>query len=80
MQPHSIRIKLCDQPFDAFNLRWVGRRTQQLDVALNPFVYFYARLAHALTPRHYMPNADRLLWFQLELTAICPPFAKRGQP
>ena len=46
MQPHSIRVKLCDQPLDAFDLRWVSRRTQQLEVALNPFVYFYARLAH----------------------------------
>jgi hypothetical protein len=49
MQQHSIRIKLCDQPLDAFDLRWVSRRTQQPEVALNPFVYFYARLAHALT-------------------------------
>jgi hypothetical protein len=48
MQPHSIRIKLYDQPIDAFDVRWVSRRTQQLEVALNPFVYFYARLAHAL--------------------------------
>jgi hypothetical protein len=48
MQPHSIRIKLFDQPLDAFDLRWVSRRTQQLEVLLNPFVYFYARLAHAL--------------------------------
>jgi hypothetical protein len=54
MQPHSIRIKLFDQPLDAFGLRWVSRRTQQLAVALNPFVYFYARLAHALTPRHFI--------------------------
>jgi hypothetical protein len=46
MQPHSIRMKLCDPPLDAFDLRWVSRRTYQLAVALNPFVYFYARLAH----------------------------------
>jgi hypothetical protein len=65
MQPHSIRIKLCDQPLDAFDLRWVSRRTQQLALALNPFVYFYARLAHARTPpAFHMPNADRWLWFQ----------------
>jgi hypothetical protein len=48
MQPHSIRVKLRDQPLDAFDLLWISRRTQQLAVALNPFVYFYARLAHAL--------------------------------
>jgi hypothetical protein len=42
MQPHSIRMKLCDPSLDAFDLGWVGRRTQQLAVALNPFVYFYA--------------------------------------
>jgi hypothetical protein len=54
MEPHSIRKKLCDQPLDAFDLRWVSRRTQQLAVALNPFVYFYARLAHGLTPRHFI--------------------------
>ena len=42
-------MKFCDQPLDAFDLRWVSRRTQQLAVALNPFVYFYARLAHVLT-------------------------------
>jgi hypothetical protein len=65
MQPHSIRMKLCDQPIDAFDLRWISRRTQQLAVALNPFVYFYARLAHALTSRHFIcTNADRWLWFQ----------------
>jgi hypothetical protein len=46
MQPRSIRMKLRDQPFDAFDLRRVSRRTQQLAVALNPLVYFYARLAH----------------------------------
>jgi hypothetical protein len=28
MQPRSICVKLCDQPFDAFDLRWVSRRTQ----------------------------------------------------
>jgi hypothetical protein len=28
MQPHSIPMKLCDQPIDAFDLRWVSRRTQ----------------------------------------------------
>jgi hypothetical protein len=48
MQPHSIRVKLRDQPFDAFDLRGVCRRTQQLAEALDSFVYFYARLAHAL--------------------------------
>ena len=48
MQPHSIRVKRRDQPLDAFDLRRVSRRTKQLEVALNPFVYFYARLAHAL--------------------------------
>jgi hypothetical protein len=52
MEPHSIRVKLRDQPFDAFDLGWVSRRTQQLAVALNPFVYVYARLAHALLSRH----------------------------
>jgi hypothetical protein len=46
MQPHSIRVKPRDQPFDAFDLRWVSRRTQQFEVLLNPLVYFYARLAH----------------------------------
>ena len=82
MQPHSIRIKLCDQPLDAFDLGWVSRRTQQLEVALNPFVYFYARLAHCPdAPAFYMSNADRWLWFNLgRLTANCSPFAKRGQP
>jgi hypothetical protein len=40
MQPRSIRVKLCDPPFDAFDLRWISRRTQQLDVPPNPFVYF----------------------------------------
>jgi hypothetical protein len=58
MQPHSIRMKLCDPPIDAFDLRWVFRRTQQLAMQLNPFVNFYARLAHALT------NTARRLWFQ----------------
>jgi hypothetical protein len=71
MQPHSIRIKLFDQPLDAFGLRWVSRRTQQLAVALNPFVYFYARLAHALTPRH--------LYAQCRPMALVS-IAKRGQP
>jgi hypothetical protein len=51
MQPYSIRVKLCDQPLDAFDLRWVSRRNQRLEVALNPFVYFYTRLAHALMLR-----------------------------
>jgi hypothetical protein len=31
-----------------FDLDWVGRRTHYVAVALNPFVYFYARPAHAL--------------------------------
>jgi hypothetical protein len=48
MQPRSLRVEFGDQSIDAFDLRCVGRRTQQLAVALNPFVYFYARLAHAL--------------------------------
>jgi hypothetical protein len=48
MQPHSVGVKLDNQLIDAFDLRWVSRRTQQREVALNLFVYFYARLAHAL--------------------------------
>ena len=52
MQPHSVCVKLDDQLIDAFDLRRVSRRTQQREVALNPFVYFYARLAHALMPDH----------------------------
>jgi hypothetical protein len=51
MQPHSIPKEICDQPIDALDLRCVSRRTQYLAVALNPFVYVYARLAHDLTPR-----------------------------
>ena len=46
MQPHSIRIKPYDQPVDAIDLQWVSRRAQHLAVALNPFVYVYAGLAH----------------------------------
>jgi hypothetical protein len=70
MQPHSIRIKLCDQPLDAFDLRWVSRRTQQLALALNPFVYFYARLAHAL-------DAPGILYAPMPTDGFG---FKRGQP
>jgi hypothetical protein len=34
-------------------------------VAVNLLVYFYARLAHALTPQYFIStNAARWLWFQ----------------
>jgi hypothetical protein len=37
MQPHSVGVKLDNQLIDAFDLRWVSRRTQQREVALNLF-------------------------------------------
>jgi hypothetical protein len=67
MEQHSIRIKLCYRSLDALDLRRVSRRTQCLPVALNLFVYFYARLAHAVMSSISLHNkADRWLWFQKE--------------
>jgi hypothetical protein len=54
MHAHSLCVKLGDQSIDAFDLRWLGRRTQQLSVVLNPFVYFYAKFAHAQVSGSYM--------------------------
>jgi hypothetical protein len=52
-------------------------------VALNPFVYFYARLAHVLTlgyfyMHYYQPMA--LVQFVMIDRDLFPPFAKRRQP
>jgi hypothetical protein len=51
VEPHSVGVKLDDQLIDAFGLG-LGQchRAQRFAMALNLFVYFYARLAHGLTP------------------------------
>jgi hypothetical protein len=57
MQPRSVRVKLCDQPFDAFDLSWVSRRTQQLECA-QPVCLF-------LRTTDTCPNARLRSWFGL---------------
>jgi hypothetical protein len=53
VQADPIRVKLSDQQIDALDLCRVTGRTQQLAVALNLFVYFYARLTHGANARYF---------------------------
>jgi hypothetical protein len=47
MQPHPIRVKLCDQLIYLLDLIAISRRPQSLPVFINPSVDIYAGLAHA---------------------------------
>jgi hypothetical protein len=51
MQQHSVPVKFCNHAADALDLLFVTRRTQQFSVLLDLFIYFHARLAHAIRPR-----------------------------
>ena len=64
MQQHSVPVKFRNHAADALDLLLVTRRTQQFSVLLDLFIYFHARLAHAIRPRLSGQEADGRLWFQ----------------
>jgi hypothetical protein len=48
MQPHSVGVQFCYQPGDAFDFHYVGGGMYLLAEAVDPFIYFHARLAHGV--------------------------------
>ena len=51
MQQHSVPVKFRNHAADALDLLLVTRRTQRFSVLRDLFIYFHARLAHAIRPR-----------------------------
>jgi hypothetical protein len=51
VKPHSIGVKLGNQPVDAFAFLWIGCGLQKCPVRLDLLVDVYAGFTHSSTPR-----------------------------